>query len=341
MNFKIEPFLKLSIPIFLILIVSSCNTEKHPATQQSFSSEISQSNTEYMKDWFLSTGNWDTDPQIYVREFGTGKDTIILLHGGWGAEHSGMIDMVSGLGKEYKFITYEQRGSLRSPFPDSLITYNNHIEDVELLRKELGLKKLTLLGHSMGSVLAGAYSKRYPEYIEKLILVSPAFLKNPFPDEDLELLQHSQKAYENFSKSQDVDKELKRLNLLRQQPKLSSKEQTIINRINFANMMLYDISKWNKLNNGKALYKGNVYGLTEGTYPKKGWNFIEDFKKQPYPVSVIIGDHDRFDMGNHIFRKWTAEVPRANFISIKNAGHLLWIDQPEILTKILRQALNN
>ncbi|MEO0526722.1 MAG: alpha/beta hydrolase [Bacteroidota bacterium] len=339
MNSKLEYFFEISFPAFLVFLVSSCNTEKHPAKQQSFESEVSQSDTEYMKDWFLSTGDWNTDPQIYVREFGTGKDTIVLLHGGWGAEHSGMIDMVKGLSKEYKFFACEQRGSLRSPFPDSLITYNNHIEDVERLRKELRVQKLTLLGHSMGSVLASAYAKRYPEHIEKLVLVSPAFLKNPVPDKEMELLQNSQNAYESFATNERLDNELKHQNLLREQPKLSSKEATIRNRINFAHMMLYDIGKWNRLNNGRALYKGNVYGLTESTYPEEGWNFIEDFKEESYPVSVIIGDHDRFDMGNHIFRKWTAEIPRVNFVSIKNAGHLLWIDQPEILTTTLRKHL--
>jgi len=327
---------KYAFVSFLAIIISC--TEKPEEMGQKPSSE-NQNETHEMKSWFLSTGNWQTDPQIYVREFGTGTDTIVMLHGGWGAEHSGMVDMVAALEQEYKFFVYEQRGSLRSPFPDSLITYNHHIEDLELLRKELRVEKLTLLGHSMGAVLASAYAKEHPEHIEKLVLVSPAFLKNPFPDEDLELLRNSQKAYENFSNGQGVDKELKQLNLLREQPKLSSKEETIKNRIGFANMMLYDIGKWHQLNNGKALYKGNVYGLTESTYPEKGWDFIEDFKEQTYSISVIIGDHDRFDMGSHINRKWTAEVPRINFESIKNAGHLLWIDQPEKLSIALKDNL--
>jgi proline iminopeptidase len=45
-------------------------------------------------DWFLSTGDWHKDPQLYVREFGTGDETVVVLHGGWGAEHSGLVDAV-------------------------------------------------------------------------------------------------------------------------------------------------------------------------------------------------------------------------------------------------------
>lgn len=104
-----------------------------------------------MKDWFLSTGNWQNDPQIYVCEFGTGTDTVVMLHGGWGGDHFGMIEAVAGLSNKFHFILYDQRGSLRSPFPDSLITFDQHIEDVERLRKELKMEKMNIVGHSMGA----------------------------------------------------------------------------------------------------------------------------------------------------------------------------------------------
>ncbi|WP_350284554.1 alpha/beta hydrolase [uncultured Croceitalea sp.] len=320
-------------------IMASCTGKPEKKGQEPSSED--QSETLGMQSWFLSTGDWQTDPQIYVREFGAGTDTVVLLHGGWGAEHSGMIAMVKGLEKEYKFFAHEQRGSLRSPFPDSLITYDNHITDVELLRNELGLDKLTLLGHSMGAVLASAYAQRYPEHVEKLILVSPAYLKNPFPAEDMELLQASRKASEEFIQRSEVEQELEKYDLSEEGSPLSSKGETIKNRIGFATRMLYDVDKWPKLNNGKALYKGEVYGLTESTYPENGWDFINEFKRQSYPISVIIGDHDFLDMENHITRKWIAEIPRANFTSINSGGHLLWIDQPENLTETLRQTLNN
>ncbi len=332
----------ISILLLLLVFISTlaCNQKekKEQKTAKTVSGE-QQPEQPYMKDWFLATGDWNGDPQIYVREFGSGKDTILMLHGGWGAEHSGMIAMVDGLENEYKFFIHEQRGSLRSPFPDSLITYDNHIEDVERLRKELKLQKLRLVGHSMGAVLASAYAKKYPERIEKLVLLSPAYLKQPFPEEDLELLDTSGKNYQSFSQRPAVNAELERLDLIREEPALSSKEETIKNRVGFANMMLYDIERWDKLANGKALYKAKVFGLTQQTYPKEGWDFFEDFSRHSYPITIIIGDHDRFDMGNHITRKWSSEVPRIEFISMENAGHLLWIDQPNGIIELLGEQM--
>lgn len=324
--------------LFFSILIFSCTPKKN-------SEEFSQKETvvtedgDFMKDWFLATGDWSNDPQLYVREFGSGRDTIILLHGGWGGDHEGMIEMVEGLKDEYKFFTYEQRGSLRSPFPDSLITFQHHIQDLELLRKELDLNTMTVVGHSMGTVLASAYASQYPSHIKKLVLISPVDLKNPYPEEEQVLYKASYAKYESFSKRPEVETEFRKNHLLRQNPPLTSKEETIKDRINFASMMMYDVSKWNKLSNGRALFKSNVFALTQKTYPKDGWDYIEEFKKHSYPISMIIGDHDRFDFGNPITEKWSKEVPRTTFVSLQNAGHMIWIDQPEELTKILRQQL--
>lgn len=316
----------LKIIIFLIISIF-CLEE---------SNAQSNLNKNKLNQWFLSTGNWEKDPQIYVREIGNGAEPVIMLHGGWGAEHSGLINAIKGLENEYKFIFYEQRGSLRSPFPDSLITFKQHINDLELLRQELKLNKMTILGHSMGAVLASAYASKYPQHIKKLVLLSPAHLKEPFPEEDKDIQHQQYLASKKFQNRIEITQELQKYDLTKKHSSFNSKEETIKSRINFGKLMLYDISKWTELGNGKALYKGKVYDLTARTYPKGGWNYYVEFKKQKYPISIIIGDHDWLDFGNNLYKKWNKEVPRIKMTSIKNAGHLPWIDQSAELTKQLR-----
>jgi proline iminopeptidase len=135
-------------------------------------------------DWFLSTGNWQSDPQLYVREFGDGSELVVILHGGWGGDHSGLLEAVKDLKARYRFVLYDQRGSLRSPSPDALITFDRHIDDLERLREELHVDRLNLVGHSMGAILASAYAAKHPQRIKRLTLLAPAYLKNPFPEED-------------------------------------------------------------------------------------------------------------------------------------------------------------
>ncbi|WP_422083391.1 alpha/beta fold hydrolase [Ulvibacterium sp.] len=292
-------------------------------------------------NWFLSTGKWDTDPQIFVTEYGKGKDTVVMLHGGWGAEHSGMISAVKGLDKKYCFIFYDQRGSLRSPFPDSLITFQTHVDDLERLRRELKLDRMTIVGHSMGAVLASAYASTYPDRIKKLVLLAPAFLKQPFPEEDQQIKHQGYLKSMEFRNRPEVLWELEKYGLNRKSQPLSSKEMTAKSRIDFAGLMLYDVLKWNQLDNGKGLYKSEVYKLTESTYPEEGWNYYQVFGKSRYPIYVMVGSHDWLDFGGAITKRWIKEVPRIQMTLIPNAGHLLWIDAPVKFQSALNSYLND
>ncbi|HKH90729.1 MAG TPA: alpha/beta fold hydrolase [Gemmatimonadaceae bacterium] len=108
----------------------------------------------------------------YVIEFGRG-DTVVVLHGGWGGEHSGLIEAVRPLSDRFHFVLYDQRGSLRSPAPDSTITIRRLVRDLDGLRKQLGQERLVLLGHSMGAALAYAYLAEHPRRVRGMVLFAP------------------------------------------------------------------------------------------------------------------------------------------------------------------------
>ena len=57
------------------------------------------------------------------------------------------------------------------------------VEALEEWREQRGIKKMTLLGHSLGGYLSVAYTLKYPSRIERLILVSPVgFPRSPYAD---------------------------------------------------------------------------------------------------------------------------------------------------------------
>jgi len=129
--------------------------------------------------------DWTPDHvRLFVYEFGHARapgDTVIVLHGGWGAEHSYLLDAVAPLAGRYRFVLYDQRGSLRSPAPDSVIKLDAMVADLEQLRRDIGVQRLTILAHSMGSVLAYAYLAAHPERVRGLVLMD-AVLPAPEPD---------------------------------------------------------------------------------------------------------------------------------------------------------------
>lgn len=291
-------------------------------------------------DWFLSTGRWADDPQIYVREVGHGPQTVVMLHGGWGAEHGGLVTAVRGLEDGRRFVLYDQRGSLRSPAPDESITFDRHIEDLELLRRELGVERLTLVGHSMGAILASAYATRYPTRIERLVLISPAYLKNPIPESEKPLQHQGYLAAQTFLGREAVAQELRAFRLERTEPPLSSQEETAKYRIGMAARMLADVGKWRRLEGGRALFKAHVGALTTRTYPAGGWDYVTEFARRAYPVGIIVGDHDFLDMGTPLLSAWARSVPRLELSVLPGAGHLPWIDQPEAFRTLLQRHID-
>ncbi|MEL6483815.1 MAG: alpha/beta hydrolase [Bacteroidota bacterium] len=294
-----------------------------------------------LKTWFLSTGDWETDPKLFVREFGTGRDTVIMVHGGWGGEHKGMFDAVQSLEDDFHFVFYDQRGSLRSPCPDSLISYRNHILDLERLRAELNIKEMILVGHSMGTVLISAYAQEHPDRIKKLVLVSPAYLKEPIPEADKPLKHQMYLKSKAFRERPELAQELEKYDLNRSFPPLSSREETMKFRIGLSALMLYDIEKWKKSYAGGPFFNPKVYELTERTYPEGGWDFYKEFSKQSYPISVIIGDHDWLDFEVMLTRHWMKEVPRMELKIIEKAGHDLSVDQEQVFAQTLKHNLEN
>ncbi|KAL0083007.1 Alpha/Beta hydrolase protein [Phycomyces blakesleeanus] len=58
---------------------------------------------------------------------------------------------------------------------------DHFVESLEEWRKKVGLEKMTLMGHSLGGYFSSCYALKYPQRVEKLILVSPAGIPEPPP----------------------------------------------------------------------------------------------------------------------------------------------------------------
>jgi proline iminopeptidase len=122
-------------------------------------------------------GDWDLDgTSLHYRTIGAGQP-IVLLHGGPGGNYD-VFEPLEELADSYKLIMYDQRASGRSariPVEQlnkdpGLISVSKHVEDLEAVRKKLGLEKMIILGHSWGASLAAFYAAEYPQNIDKLIL---------------------------------------------------------------------------------------------------------------------------------------------------------------------------
>jgi proline iminopeptidase len=115
-------------------------------------------------------GTFETFDGVRLTYHGEAADPLICLPGGPMQASS----YLAGIGLE-NTIRLDLRGTGES---EEAVTetyrVDRQVDDVEALRRHLGLEKLSLLGHSAGGTLAILYAIRYPRHVEELVLVAPS-----------------------------------------------------------------------------------------------------------------------------------------------------------------------
>ncbi len=123
--------------------------------------------------------------EIWYRVVGSGTGTpLILIHGGPGIS-SDYLKSMEALGEDRPVVRYDQLGAGKSDVvtDTSLFAISRFVEELETLRRHLGLERVHLYGHSWGSILAFEYYRAHPEHVSSLILASevldmPAYYGN-------------------------------------------------------------------------------------------------------------------------------------------------------------------
>ena len=114
--------------------------------------------------------------KVWTKRIGNNpKMKVLLLHGGPGGSHEFFESFESFFpAAGIEFIYYDQLGSYMSdkPTDTSLWTTERFVEEVEQVRKALGLNKdnFYLLGHSWGGILATEYALKYQDNMKGLII---------------------------------------------------------------------------------------------------------------------------------------------------------------------------
>lgn len=107
---------------------------------------------------------------------GATKTPILMIHG-FGAGLGMWALNVQELSKDRPMHTFDVLGFARSSRPkfddDPEVIEETFVSSIEDTRKELGLEKFILVGHSFGGYLAYAYTIKHPEHVKSLILADP------------------------------------------------------------------------------------------------------------------------------------------------------------------------
>ncbi|MDQ0846274.1 alpha/beta fold hydrolase [Streptomyces sp. V1I6] len=114
--------------------------------------------------------------RLSYREFGDGAP-LICVPGGPMRDSTYLGDL-GGLSAHRRLIMLDLRGTGRSEVPQDTSSYrcDRLVDDLEALRKHLGLDRADLLGHSAGTNLAALYAAALPERVGRLALITPSVM---------------------------------------------------------------------------------------------------------------------------------------------------------------------
>lgn len=319
-------------------------------------------------EWFLIAP--DHVP-IYIKEVGEGE-TIVTLHGGFGMTHDYLRSFMKPFEENFHVVYYDQRGSIRSSVPNNnykkYITLENMVNDLELLRRALKVDKLNLVAHSMGALLAYEYMKRFPDQVSDLVVISGFTPKFPETNAEFHDLFTSQSERSQFSNRQEFSSALE---TLKQSLDTNSAEFPYLNwKLNSSSTQIYDINKWNQTVGGIGFFNPKInkligpesnipwsYGLkfylkqkryNKGTLDttnqkrfKSPINYLSVIENHPGKIDYLLGTHEIGDWNLRLYKRNIKASDKLQMHIFQNAGHNIWIDQPEAFHAKLSQILNN
>ena len=255
---------------------------------------------------------------------------LIILHGlyGSGSNWLSIAKKLSGICEVY---LVDQRNHGASPH-HSEHTYQSMMEDLIFFMDEQGLNKVILLGHSMGGKTAIWAAINYPERISHLVVADISPLAYPAVDG----VRHHMQGHEKIMNAL-LDMDLSAVSSLRDADNMLKDvlPDRALRQFLMKNLGKSDAGNYVWKLNVKSLLN-NLSNLSEGIDPE----LVPDTGYRQYPVMFIRGEQS-----NYILNKDEQGIkrifPLAQIVTIRNVGHWLHAEQPEIFIQTVKKFLFN
>jgi proline iminopeptidase len=255
------------------------------------------------------------------------RPVLFLLHGGPGGNHLRYKLHSIELEKVAQLVFVDHRGcGLSKVTKASDYTCRNNVDDLEALRKHLGLNKICILGTSYGGMVAQGYAIRYPKNVEKLVLAATAPSYRFLHEAKLYLKKHGTEAQIEAADAMWAGK-------MTSEKKLA----------HFFKIMdpLYSVSRDNKYQAYYSKLKSHWSrdALNQGVHGfMRHFDFIPQLKKITAPTLVLAGDKDWICRPSQS-RIIAEHIPHATLKVFKNCGHTIAVDAHEQYIKVVSRFL--
>lgn len=100
-------------------------------------------------------------------------DWLVLIHGA-GDNLQAWYNQVPAFSKQYKVLTYDTRGHGQTDVTEREYTTGTWADDLHALLIALGVRRASVLGYSLGGMIAVTLAAEHPEMVDALVLAGVA-----------------------------------------------------------------------------------------------------------------------------------------------------------------------
>jgi pimeloyl-ACP methyl ester carboxylesterase len=260
--------------------------------------------------------------KLFYRKLGNGEP-LVIAHGMYGMSDNWM-SAAKMLSENFEVIVPDMRNHGQSSWADSH-TYENLAGDLTELLSEFSLENAFFIGHSMGGKAVMKLALENPNLVRKLIVADVA-PKNYLYFEEKSGFDH----FEILDLLRNIDFQ-----------KIKSRKDAeffLAEKVWDEKIRQFVLKNISREKDGSLGLKLNAAALFENLPKIAGEVFAENGQTFDREVLFVKGEKS-----NYICKEDHELIlklfPAAHFITVKNAGHWLHAEQPEVFTGIARKFL--
>ncbi len=258
--------------------------------------------------------------RVYPRQ---PADSVIILHGGPGVPMD-FDFIVEQLSRHYQIIIVDQRGTGFSPTGGGGYSVDEYIIDINSVAEHFGLNRFHLLGHGFGGLYAQLFAKKHPKQVKSMLLFSPISGTGKAWTQSMRELSRY------HLKNGGLYRWLK-MGVLKKFSNLGSdKACQSFYKVALQNFHLRFDRNYRVTDSEVAQVRSAVAKRTARnmcSYPE-----MSSKKDQKFAVTYVYGESDAFGKSREAAKKRFAG---AEWINVPQAGHLVWLQNPEAVAEIL------
>lgn len=268
--------------------------------------------------------------KIMLKVKGEG-DAIMFLPGGPGNSHDYLQGNFGHYFKSHKVIFFDWLGRGLSDDAKDISEYSVEADVLmmEKIRQYLKIDKIALVGHSYGTVPAQAYAIKYPDNVDKMVLI------NGFHSGAM--WQANCDSYNHYAKTHFPER-WQKVDSLRKLGYLSSQSPLKEVYANFPVKYVYYHNTTLKQNAPKTKYRGwsndvytQIIGI-DGDFDVSGSMINQDYRRKLKDVKaktlIVAGRYDGVSTPEFAVQ-YKQFMPQAQFEMFENSGHNPYLEEAE------------